>query len=59
MRDYVLPNFIRSTTALLVAPVLIITGTRFSRYHRVLNNMVYKLIDTPQANKYANSVIYK
>lgn len=43
----------RRLTAILISPIIAITGNYFSKTHRWQNNWVYKLIDTGLANQLA------
>lgn len=49
-----MPYFIRSITALILAPAMRVTGFRFSRDYRhgttVFHAAVYELVDTTTAN---------
>jgi len=40
----------RTLTAYILAPILAVTGYRFSKYHRHHNTLVYRMIDVVAAN---------
>ena len=51
-------NLIRTTSAIILTPVMKLTGFRFSRTYRrgdtKLHSFIYALVDTVGANTYAN-----
>jgi len=54
-------NYIRMLTAIILTPVMKLTGFRFSKSYRhedtKLHSIVYALVDTVGANTYANKSI--
>ena len=46
----------RNLTARLIAPILKISGYRFSKYHRQYETGIYRLVNTVLANMIADGV---
>lgn len=46
----------RDFLAILAAPILAIAGVRFSKTHRQEETLTYRLINTVQANRFANKL---